>query len=571
MKEETPAPNRNDWIAVGVCILLAIGWSFYAQHRWPAKPYVPPAPVAATAAPIVGATPTLALASVPAAPATPEAPEVRPVLENDQIRVTLTSHGAGIVQVELKQHALAKGGAPVVLNNGVAFDHAPPLPIFAVSGWESSPAAAYEVNKGKDSAPDRVTFLRTLPGGVRIERTYSLDAGYHILLEQRLINPAAQPATLPAYQLEIGTAQALYKTDQASYVSANWSGTNGKYGGIVAPELPFSAPTLGLFGGHPAYDLKASPTTPILWGAVKNRFFTLVLVPPTTNPIQAVVTRTATDAIPLPGIEASARFDAVALAAGETRAENYTLYAGPKDHALLKDLGQGEEKLMQYGMWGWVAVPLSRVMEWMHRYVPNYGWVIILLTLILKGIFWPLQSAANRSMKQMQAVAPKQKELAEKHKDDPQKLQAETMRLYKEYGVNPVGGCLPMLIQIPIFFGFYTMLQSAGQFQHQSWFWVHDLVQPDTIGHLFGVPINPLPIVMALTQFGLMKITPQASDNPQMKVMQFMPLMMLFICYKFASALALYWTVNNLVTGFQTWRNLRKPVPVLQRIKKKKR
>lgn len=568
MKEETPAPNRNDWLAVGACLLLALGWSLYAQHRWPGKPYVPPAPVAATAPAKV---PTLSAAPAAAAPATPEAPEERPVLENDQIRVTFTSHGAGIVQVELKQHALTKGGAPITLNNGVAFDQTPPLPIFAVSGWEPSAQAAYQVEKNAAAAAPGVTFTRVLANGVKIERTYTLDSGYHILLAQQLINAGTQAAVLPAYQLEIGTAQALYGTDQPSYVSANWSATTGKYNGIVATELPFAPRTFGLFGGHPAYDLKASPTMPILWGAVKNRFFTLVLVPPAANPIQAVVTRTATDSIPLPGIEASARFDAINLAASEIRAENYTLYAGPKDHAQLKALGQGEEKLMQYGMWGWVAVPLSRVMEWMHAYLPNYGWVIILLTLILKGIFWPLQSAANRSMKQMQAVAPKQKELSEKYKEDPQKLQAETMKLYQEYGVNPVGGCLPMLIQIPIFFGFYNMLQSAGQFQHQSWFWVHDLVQPDTVGHLFGIPINPLPIVMALTQFGLMKMTPQASDNPQMKVMQFMPLVMLGICYKFASALALYWTVNNLVTGFQTWRNLRKPVPVLTRIKKKKK
>jgi len=569
MKDETPAPNRNDWFAVGACLLLAIGWSFYAQHRWPTKPYVPPAHVAAVVAPVP--VPTLSAAPASAAPATPAAPEERPILENDQIRVTFTSHGAGIVQVELKQHAVVKGGTPVILNSGAAFDQAPPLPIFAVSGWEGTPDAAYQIDKSAAAAANSVTFTRVLADGVKIERTYTLDAGYHILLAQRLTNGGTQAAVLPAYQLEIGTAQALYPGDQPTYVAANWATPEGGFGRVLATDFAFSKGFLGLFGGHPAYDLKASPTEPLAWGAIKNRFFTVVLVPPATDPIQAVVARPAHGPLLLPGLEASARFEPVSLAAGEIRAGNYTLYAGPKDHAELKALGQGEERIMEYGWWGWVAVPLTRVMEEMHHYIPNYGWVIILLTLILKGIFWPLQSAANRSMKQMQAVGPKQKELAEKHKDDPQKLQAETMKLYKEYGVNPVGGCLPMLIQIPIFFGFYTMLQSAGQFQHQSWFWVHDLVQPDTIGHIFGFAINPLPIVMALTQFGLMKITPQASDNPQMKVMQFMPFVMLIIFYKFAAALSLYWTVNNLVTMVQTWRNLRKPVPVLTRIKKAKK
>ena len=570
MKDVTPAPNRNDWLAVGLCLAVALGWSFYAQHRWPTKPYVPPAPAAAVVPAVPGAVPTISAVPKIAVPAPAVLPEERPVLENDNIRVTFTSHGAGIVQVELKQHTVVKGGEPVILNNGTAFDHAAPSPIFAINGWDGPADAAYEVAK-TDSTANRVTFTRTLANGVRIERIYSLDAGYHIVLEQRLTNSGAQPATLPAYQLEIGTAQALYAGDQPTYVAADWSTPEGQFGSVVANAFAFAKPAFGLFGGHPAYDLKASPTEPLAWGAVKNRFFTVVLVPPATNPIQAVVARPAFGPLPLPGVEASARFNPIDLTPGENRAETYTLYAGPKDHAQLKALGQGEERIMQYGMWGWVAVPLARVMESMHRYIPNYGWVIILLTLILKGIFWPLQSKANQSMKQMQAVAPKQKELSEKYKEDPQRLQAETMKLYKEYGVNPVGGCLPMLIQIPIFFGFYTMLQSAGQFQHQSWFWVHDLVQPDTVGHLFGIAINPLPIVMALTQFGLMKITPQASDNPQMKMMQIMPFVMLFIFYKFAAALSLYWTVNNLVTMVQTWRNLRKPVPVLARIKKKKR
>jgi YidC/Oxa1 family membrane protein insertase len=144
------------------------------------------------------------------------------------------------------------------------------------------------------------------------------------------------------------------------------------------------------------------------------------------------------------------------------------------------------------------------------------------------------------------------------------------MNLYREFGVNPVGGCLPVLVQMPIFIGFYVMLQNVVELRGASFLWIHDLTQPDTVAHLAGYDLNLLPILMTATSFLVMRMTPQAADNSQMKVMQFMPLVLMVILYNFAAALALYWTINNLISMAQTYINLRRPVPVLKRVPKKK-
>jgi YidC/Oxa1 family membrane protein insertase len=207
-------------------------------------------------------------------------------------------------------------------------------------------------------------------------------------------------------------------------------------------------------------------------------------------------------------------------------------------------------------------------MNLLHGWVHDYGFSIILLTACVKAVLWPLQNKANKSMRHMSALAPKMQALKEKYKDDPTKMNQEVMKLYKEHGVNPVGGCLPMMIQIPIFFGLFSMLGQAAELRNASFLWVHDLSQPDTIGHIpgLGFPINILPLIMGATNVWLMRMTPKTGDTTQQRVMMFMPLIFLFFCYNFAAALALYYTTQNLFTILQLWHNQRQPVPVLEKV-----
>jgi YidC/Oxa1 family membrane protein insertase len=154
--------------------------------------------------------------------------------------------------------------------------------------------------------------------------------------------------------------------------------------------------------------------------------------------------------------------------------------------------------------------------------------------------------------------------LKEKYGDDPNKLNVETMGLYRKFGINPLGGCLPMFIQIPIFFGFYRMLQYAVELRGQGFLWVPDLSQPDHTWHLAGITINLLPLLMAVSSFIQMKMTPATGDKMQQRIMLFMPLMFVYFCYNFASALALYWTTQNIFSIGQTWLMNKIPEPELK-------
>jgi len=605
MNEPSPRIGKTEWIAVGACVALLIGWTYYSSLRWPTPPPKPHAasPAAATVAPEAAPQNEAEIAPAPGAPAKGKAaspapgqtqaqtfPEARPVLDNEAIRVTFTSRGGGPAEIVLKQHAQVKGGDPIVLNTpGLDALHQRVFPaVFDIAGWSDDASSPIDYQTDAPADGSRVTFTRTLPNGLKIERTYTLAPGnnYNVRLEERLTNPGAQALTLPERHVGIGLVGPLYHNDTANTISADWMRASDDHVfKVMAPEFEAGA-TFFLFNRHGPRDaIAGSEEAASRWAAVKNRFFTLVVTAPDDDPIRNVVSIVhrpghpganaaagGRSGAPVPALSASAVFAPVTLPAGGTRTEAYSLYAGPKEYDQLAALGQGQKALMEFGIFGWAALPLLKAMKWIHHVVPSYAWSIIILTCILKGVFWPLQSKANHSMKLMQAVAPKQKELSAKYKDDPAKMQTEVMKLYREYGVNPLGGCLPMLIQIPIFIGFYTMLQSAVEFRHESWLWIKDLVQPDTVYVIPGIdiPINPLPLIMTLSQWALMRITPQTGDAAQMKILQFMPFIMLLFFYNFASALALYWTVNNFISMIQTYRNLKKPLPTLQRVKKAK-
>ena len=279
-------------------------------------------------------------------------------------------------------------------------------------------------------------------------------------------------------------------------------------------------------------------------------------------------------------IEADANFAGLNLPAGQTVTLNYSLYAGPKDFNRLDALGANQGELMNYDgivPFSLLIVPMLTILHFWYLIFGNYGVAIILLTLIIKAITWPLQSFANRSGKKMQALAPKLKELQAKYKETPEKLQTETFGLYREYGVNPFGGCVPALIQMPVFFSLYFMLANAVELRGQSFLWVHDLTKPDSVLTLpflflgFHPSLHPLPIMVTGLTMVMMRMTPQMGDPQQAKIAQFMPLVFLFIFYNFAAALSLYYVINNCVSIIQIYRNLRKPLPELKRVPRKKK
>ena len=233
------------------------------------------------------------------------------------------------------------------------------------------------------------------------------------------------------------------------------------------------------------------------------------------------------------------------------------LYSGPTISKTLQAIAPGLDLVRDYGHLTVIAEPIFWLMTHIHNLVGNWGWTIILLTVLIKLVFFPLSAASYRSMAKMKAVSPKMQAIRERHKGDPQATNREMMALYKTEKINPLGGCLPIVIQIPVFISLYSVLLASVEMRGAPWLgWVHDLTAPDrlfgTIPY-FNMPIGLLPIIMAASMFLQTKLNPTPPDPVQAKVMMFMPLVFSFMFFFFPSGLVLYWVTNNVLSIAQQW------------------
>jgi len=246
------------------------------------------------------------------------------------------------------------------------------------------------------------------------------------------------------------------------------------------------------------------------------------------------------------------------LGGGQEKTFKLRLYIGPKE---LDHLDQAEHHLaaaVDYGWFWFLAKPAVYVMKWFYNYVHNYGVAIILLTILIKIIFWPLTQKSFQSMQAMKKIQPKIAQVREKYKDDREKLNQELMGLYKTYKVNPMGGCLPMLLQIPVFIALYNMLNAAVELRHEPFiWWINDLTAPDRldigipIPYLGGIPV--LTLLMGASMFAQQKMTPSSGDPRQEQIMLLMPLIFTVFFINFPSGLVLYWLVNNILSIVQQY------------------
>jgi YidC/Oxa1 family membrane protein insertase len=234
------------------------------------------------------------------------------------------------------------------------------------------------------------------------------------------------------------------------------------------------------------------------------------------------------------------------------------LYFGPKQSDVLKSLDVRADQIIDFGWFHWIAVPLIWALNMMNKVTHNFGIDIIILTIIIKIIFYPLTVKSSTSMKKMQKLQPKIMKLKEKYANDKGKLNQEMMGLYKTEGVNPMGGCLPMVIQIPVFFALYQALSGAIELRHAYFFWwINDLSAPEDLFtfHVAGyaLPIRILPLIMGVTQVIQQKMTPTTADPMQEKIMLLMPIVFTFLFWGFSSGLVLYWLVNNVISIAQQY------------------
>lgn len=504
------------------------------------------------------------------------------LLETDFLRVTFTNLGGAIKKVDFKKYPLKVDSLqPYPFNQGSS------LPALSLSLGEDPISAGslltpFSLDK---KTTHMIQFVQQITPELKLYRSYQLAKNtsqkedYLIKGNIRWENTSENTLTLNKLFINLGTIPPEKADLRGEFM--NFGYHNGlEFESINLKEFIGSSGFLGI-GAHPPIPYVTQPAM-AQWGSIKNQFFTAVLSPEKSaseifsraieiDSLQGIKTK-------VKGLTGSLGFIQDPLLPRSSKNLAFDYYVGPKEYNRLQSLGNQQDQVMQFGFFGWASKPLLKLLNFFYGISHNWGIAIILLTILIKTLFWPLTSKGIRSQKitgkKMSFLQEPMKKIREKHKGDNAKIQSEMMALYSREKVNPAGavlGCLPLLIQMPIFFGLFVMLRTASELRFAEFLWVSDLSQPDQLFFIGGFPINALPLIMTLTTYLQMRMTPmpQNGDEQQLmiqKMMRFMPFIFLFMLYGFASGLALYWTSNNVLTILQTYFINRRVQPELDKI-----
>ncbi len=576
--------NKKDLVPVIVLALMIPLWMYvdrtFIAPKYPAKT---PAPITeqTSAEPLaagnIGAATLTEQSAAPVAAVeavVPPAEEVLATLENSKVRLELTSLGGGIKSATLKEfpELNEEGSHPVLLD----FSGAAALAYEGLSGIGNGDSLAMQAAEDGKSA----TFTKTWNTGLSFQRTIAFGDDYLVSVKDRFTNQGANPWNIPALRILTGHMQ--NPADMKAMKGLSILGVDS-YSPLGINYWGREFNSLFKQAGKPAA-IDAVPETmrgaPVDWVAAKNKFFTQILAPKEALATMAIlVDRDMEQKAVVPHeVAAALAFAPVVVEAGGMHELEYTYYIGPKNYSILQAAGNHMECVMEFettGFWSfmnWLMQPSRRALLWtmnmFHAVIPNYGIAIILLTLLVRVLFWPLTHKSTESMRRMQELQPEIKALQAKYKKDPPRLQQETMKLYKEKKVNPMGGCLPMFVQIPVFIALFTVLRNAIELRYAGFLWIADLSSPENL-FMGKVPfvgsLNILPLLMSASMVWQQKMTtPSMAATPEQQqqqkmMMVMMPIMMLFFFYSMPSGLVLYWTTSNLMMIGQTGiRNMRK-------------
>ncbi len=395
-------------------------------------------------------------------------------------------------------------------------------------------------NKG----PQTLTFTTEVPGKLRLVKTF------HLTPDSYVIDMDVQLENLSGEKLIDQVGISFYcepyspADKESSYNQSQLSAyEKGSIRTFAIKELAKS-------------DLVLKP--PIDWVGYENNYFINAIIPIDTEGYQIVPRSLDAEKHLIQLVYLTDPFQAEA---GEVKSFKLRLYIGPKELGCLEKAEHNLTSAVDYGWFTFLAKPLLTVLEWFYKFTHNYGLAIILLTVLIKIVFWPLTQKSYTSMQKMKKIQPKIAQLREKFKDDREKMNKELMAVYRTYKVNPMGGCLPMVLQIPVFFALYRMLNAAVELRHEPFvLWINDLTAPDRLNvgidipYLGGIPV--LTLLMGITMFLQQKMTPSAGDPRQEQIMLLMPIMFTVFFINFPSGLVLYWLVNNVLSiAQQYWIN----------------
>lgn len=451
-------------------------------------------------------------------------------VETDLYTVVFSSRGAGLKSMTLKKYREQNStNAPnVVLGNNAD----PALLNFSTraTGFNLADSAIYSADaeevklNGSDSK--QVAFTVVAPQGYTIRKVYTFKANSYVITQDtQVINNSVAPL--------VGSIQSIMTYPAEPKVKDNRFDTAGSY--LYSDASLKSDKAKDVAGAAKKYDKS------VLWAGFADKYFLSAILSDKNSIASVDIKKNAAGFL-----ESTISSPQLTVNPGTTTSVTYHLFVGPKDLDVLKAQGNMLEQSLDLGWFAAIAKPLMYTLKFFHRFVGNYGIAIIIITVILKAFFFPLTHKSYKSMKGMQKIQPEMAKLREKYKNDRDAMNKAVMELYRDHKVNPLGGCLPMVVQIPVFFALYKSLMFSIELRHAPFLlWITDLADKD--------PYYVTPVIMGISMFVQQKMTPSNMDPVQQKMMLALPVVFTFMFLSFPSGLVLYWLVNNILTIAQQW------------------
>jgi YidC/Oxa1 family membrane protein insertase len=536
---------------------LLMLWNNWQIHQGKAPLFG--APPAATTAKGSAETPAVTNAGVPAAASAASAAAPSPVVvpgqtaaapvqsetvtvKTDVLKLTFDLQGAQLVRADLLAFPATddKDVPFVLLERGAGRTYV------VQSGLTGAPAGTQYpthlssftmISETKEiSGATLIVKFAAESAGVRLIKTYTLHRGQYVIDVAHQIENTTTEAVSPSVYLQI-TRDGV-DPNQSSAPSFLSGPANFLGAAVYSEQDKFQKVTFTDIDKHKATYIKQTDNG---WFGMIQHYFVTAWIPPQGKSRNYEMTELEKNLYAIRSIEPVG-----AIAANSSQSINAKLWVGPQDQSELEKVAPGLDLVVDYGLLAIIAKPVFSLMTWLYTLLGNWGWTIIALTCLIKAAFYPLSAASYRSMAKMKQVSPRLAALKEKFGDDRQKLNAAMMEMYRTEKINPLGGCLPIVIQIPVFISLYYVLGSSVELRGAPWIlWVHDLAVRD--------PYFILPAIMMGTMFLQMKLNPTPPDPMQAKVMMFMPLVFGGMMFFFPSGLVLYWCVNNILSIAQQW------------------
>ena len=537
------------WVVFSIAIVLL--WDNWMRYNGKPSMFFP-APVSEQARSATSTTETSSVPQLsPAAPgaiSTPALPDATAAvvksevitITTDIMRADIDTVGGELKRLELLQHRDAEDKTI----NMVLFDSSTKHTYLAETGLIGGPFPNHKTSfvalpgpRSLDGAAKVQLILESEQGGIKLTKTYTFKrADYSIDVSHKVTNTGTAPLS-PSLYLQLVRD------------GSKPSGESKFYSTFTGPAVYSDAEKFQKLDFEKIEkESKNKPAKPDHvtnadngWIAIVQHYFVSAFIPAdkAVREIRSEKVRenlyAVSNVLPL-GV----------IAPGASITSDARLYAGPQESTVLEQTAPGLELVKDYGWLTIIAKPIFWLMTQIHQYVGNWGWTIILLTVLIKLVFFPLSAASYRSMAKMKVVTPKMTLIRERHKGDPAKMNQAMMELYKTEKINPLGGCLPIVVQIPVFISLYWVLLASVEMRNAPWLgWIQDLAAPD--------PYYILPVIMAVSMFVQTKLNPTPPDPVQAKVMLFMPIIFSVMFFFFPSGLVLYWVVNNILSIAQQW------------------